>query len=194
MSIRLRKEDAQVEPAVGRATWDMLQLVQTSDSVFRQSSKSTFPPDNTTPTDRIPAAACGTARPRRGRRRWVPPGSSIAAAGTSPPREFRRRSPAPRAPPGFCTIGNVSRPGLGARKPSAMVSGCGTVTRSPACIDKNVSLAPSGSAPNTRMAGSMALAMVAQPESRPPPPTGAIRHPADRSPRAVPARRCPGRP
>ena len=55
-----------------------------------------------------------------------------------------------------------------------MVSGC-TETRSPARMERKVSLAPSGSAPNTRIAGCCALAIVAQPASSPPPPTGVIR-------------------
>ena len=50
-----------------------------------------------------------------------------------------------------------------------------TATRRPALSERNVSFDSSGSAPKMRMSGLRALAIVAQPASRPPPPIGAIK-------------------
>ncbi len=71
--------------------------------------------------------------------------------------------------------GQVSSPGIAVCWPSAIVGPTCTRTRSPAASERLTSSDASGSTPITRVCGASAAITVAQPEIRPPPPTGTSR-------------------
>mmetsp|Transcript_15590 Transcript_15590/g.20967 ORF Transcript_15590/g.20967 Transcript_15590/m.20967 type:complete len:434 (-) Transcript_15590:81-1382(-) len=71
-----------------------------------------------------------------------------------------------------CATRNVSLPTIFTATPSANVSTCSSVTRSPSCKERNMASAPVGSTPMIRTPGRITFRYPPIPAMSPPPPTG----------------------